>query len=76
MHDITDINLDSPIWGAEKIARAAGLVNPDGSPDLDAFYYKASRGYLAVAKCGRMYVTTLRKLRDDLLNNPNKTEAA
>jgi hypothetical protein len=76
MSDTNDTNLDAPIWGAEKIALAAGLVHPDGTANVDAFYYKTSQGYLAVAKCGGRYVTTLRKIRDGLLNNPNKTDAA
>jgi hypothetical protein len=69
MSDIN--NLDAPIWGAAAIALAAGLIRPDGSPDEDAFYYKAARGYLAVEKRGRVYVTTRRKILEGLLNDPD-----
>lgn len=71
-----DTNLDAPIWGAEKIALAAGLIRPDGSPDIDAAYYKLSMGYLPATKRGRMYVSSQRKIRGALLNAPNQHEAA
>ena len=73
MSDIAD--LDVPIWGATQIALAAGLVLPDGTPDLDRAYYKLRRNYLPARKVGREYVTTRRQLLDGLLNNPGKFEA-
>ena len=32
-------DLDLPIWGAQQIALAAGLLKPDGSPDERRAFY-------------------------------------
>jgi hypothetical protein len=59
------VSLDEPIFGGERIARAAGILRDDGEPDLDKFYYKQRAGLLAgvVHRSGRELVSTLRQLQ-------------
>ena len=63
-------DLDLPIWGAQQIAFAAGLLKPDGSPDERRVFYlletKAIDGTkVGHAKRGR-WVSTLRRIRRSL----------
>jgi hypothetical protein len=53
---MTDTELDAPLWGAAAISEAANLSERQ-------FYHKAERGLLPVAKVGRTFVTTRRRLQ-------------
>jgi hypothetical protein len=59
----SEIDLDRPIWGARAIALAAGVVDERGEPDLRRAYYLLEEKLLPASKCGRAYITTLRRLR-------------
>ena len=58
-------NPDLPIFGAENIARMAGLFREDGEPDTDKIYNGLCAGYFAglIHKNGRILVTTLRQIQ-------------
>ena len=57
------VDLDALIWGAEKIAVAANLVDQRGEPDLNRAYYLLKHKLLPASKAGKTYVSTLRRLR-------------
>jgi hypothetical protein len=61
---MTDADLDRPIWGARAIGSVAGCLNEDGTVDERGAFYLIENGLLgdAVAKVGRRYVTTPRKI--------------
>lgn len=68
MQDHTQLNdLDTPIWGAEAIGRAAGVLirkgKNKGKVDLRKTYYYLQRGYIGAEKRGAQYVTTTRRAR-------------
>jgi hypothetical protein len=58
----TDDDLDRPIWGAQRIGAAAGLVDENGNPDLARVYYLVRVGLLPVRKIGKTLVSTRRQL--------------
>jgi hypothetical protein len=57
---------DRNIWGAREIAIAAHCYKEDGTPDVRKAFYMIEHGYLgnAVAKVGRLYVSTPRRIRE------------
>jgi hypothetical protein len=57
------IDLDANIWGAAAIAVAANVVDEQGQPDMDKAYYLLKRKLLPASKVGKVYVSTLRRLR-------------
>jgi len=59
----TKIDPDALIWGAEKIAVAANLVDERGKPDMNRAYYLLQRKLLPASKAGKTWVSTLRRLR-------------
>lgn len=56
----TDLDL---LWGAEEIARAANILNPDGSPNLRRCFYMLEKGLLPAQKAGRVWVASRLGLR-------------
>jgi hypothetical protein len=59
-----DDDLDRPIYGAEAIGRAAGLLNDDGSTNLRATYDGLEKGYIDANKFGlKKWVSTKRRAR-------------
>lgn len=56
-------DLDRPIWGARAIAIAAGVVDERGEPAIKRTYHMLERGYLPASKVGRIYTSTIRRLR-------------
>ena len=55
--------LDTPLYGAEAIGRAAHLLNEDGDVDTRNTYYVLERGYIDADKFGRQWVSTPRRIR-------------
>jgi hypothetical protein len=64
-HDF-DPAWDTPIRGMKNIARAAGFIRDDGTPDLKAAYHAFKKGRLPASKEGTAksapIVTTRRRL--------------
>lgn len=60
---MSDENLDRPIWGAENIAREAGLVDDDGNVDVRKAFYLLEKGLLPGTKVGRLWASTPRRIR-------------
>ena len=56
-------DIDAPIYGAKAIAVAANVLDEDGEPDIRRAQYLLSQGYLPASKVGRVYVSTVRRLR-------------
>ena len=54
---------DVPLWGAEAIGRAAGLITDDGSVDLRKTFRLLELQLLPARKIGKSWVTTPRQLR-------------
>jgi hypothetical protein len=57
---------DSILWGAKDIGRAANVLRSDGEVDMRRVFYLLERGYLPGKKCGRVWTSTLRRLRQVL----------
>jgi hypothetical protein len=55
----TKIHDDTPIWGADRIAREIGL-------DRQATYHLLSRGLLPAKRVGRRWVSSRTRLRQAL----------
>jgi hypothetical protein len=69
---LTEIDLDRPIWGARKIAEAAGLVDDNGEPDERSAYYQLEKGHLPGRKVGRLWTSTIRQLRSIAIKNTDQ----
>jgi len=59
--------LDTPLYGAEAIGRAAHLLNEDGDVDTRKTYYVLEKGYIDADKFGRQWVSTPRRIRRDFM---------
>ncbi len=60
---MTDLELDTPIWGAEAIGRLAGVFKPDGTVDIRRTFYLLEADYLDADKVGRRWTSTPRRIR-------------
>jgi hypothetical protein len=58
-----ELDIDRPIWGAKAIALAAGILDEAGAPALKRTYHMLERGHLPAGKVGRLYTSTIRRLR-------------
>jgi hypothetical protein len=70
--EMSNADLDRFIYGAEDIGRAADLYKKDGSVDTRRTFWALERGYIDADKFGRIWRTTLRKIR----SGPKKATAA
>jgi hypothetical protein len=62
MPDIIRDDLDRPLWGAEQIGRAAGLLNDDGTVDLRKVYYHLENKHLPADKAGKQWISSTRRI--------------
>lgn len=74
-------DLDAPIRGAANIAKVANVLKDNGDPDMTAAFYKLEQGYIPASKEGRIWVSTLRRIRSIAAGEapsvaPRKTQAA
>jgi hypothetical protein len=55
---------DEILWGGEAIGKAANVLTPEGEVDTRKVFYLLERGYLPARKCGRLWTSTRRRLRE------------
>jgi hypothetical protein len=55
---------DQILWGGEAIGREANVLTPAGNVNMRRTFYLLERGYLPAKKCGRVWTTTRRRLRE------------
>jgi hypothetical protein len=60
---LSDEKLDDPIRGAFAIGRAAKILDSKGRVDVRKTYYALEARNLDASKFGRMWITTLRRIR-------------
>jgi hypothetical protein len=58
-----DDDLDTPIYGAEAIARAAGLVDDQGNVNFRRIYYALEHRLIDAGKFGKLWCSTKRRAR-------------
>jgi hypothetical protein len=63
MSTSSEIDLDRLLWGCRAIAIAAGVLDDDGEPDVRRAYKMLQRGALDASKAGKLYTSTIRRLR-------------
>jgi hypothetical protein len=59
----TEDYLDQPLYGAEAIGRAAHFVDDRGRVEMNRTYRALEQGYLDASKLGKVWVSTLRRIR-------------
>jgi hypothetical protein len=65
-----ETDLDTLIYGAANIARAANILDENGEPDIDRTYYHLHRGDLSAGKMNGIWVTTKRRLLEMTRQRP------
>jgi hypothetical protein len=63
MSTSSELDLDRPLWGGRAIATAAGVLDENGQPDVKRAYKMLQRGALPASKVGKLYTSTIRRLR-------------
>jgi hypothetical protein len=58
-----NVDLDTPIWGAARIGRAAGVVDDNGQVKLRQTFYQLELGRIPAKKVGNQWVSTPRQIR-------------
>jgi hypothetical protein len=51
------------LWGAERIGKAANILNAHGKVDLRKVFYRLESGHLPAKKVGRIWVSTVSAIR-------------
>jgi hypothetical protein len=61
--DLLPEDLDASIHTAQQIAIADHLFKDDGTPNVRQALYRCENGYYDVDKIGRLYRSTIRRIR-------------
>lgn len=71
--DLLPADPDASIHTAQQIAIADNLYKPDGTPNVRQALYRCENGYYDVDKIGRLYRSTVNRIRNSGKRPSNQT---